>query len=531
MALVTVKNLSFHYDDKPALKDVSFSLREGEFAVLTGPSGSGKSTLLRILKKEVAPKGRLAGEILIFNRPREELSPRLSAEIGYVMQKPENQIVTARVYHELAFGLENLGFPKEKIESRIGELASFFGIASWFRKDTAELSGGEKQMLALASVMAAGPRLLLLDEPTAELDPIASEQFVALLGRLNQELGITILLVEQRLDSVLKLADKLLVMAAGEIIVQGKPEEVLPRLENPERVALPSAAKIFLGLKGSGPSPLTVREGAEFLNKYSPGIGEFSEKIEFGQRVLKIRNLWFAYEKHSEVFRGADLDVHEGEILTLVGGNGSGKTTLLKLLAGFYPPLQGKIKVFGKSPKAHGNAYYKEMIAYLPQNPQDLFLEETVGKEVDGETLREFALEELAERHPYDLSGGEQQRLALAKVFGKKARLLLLDEPTKALDPQWKGKLLGILKARKAAGVTIVIATHDLDFAARVGDRSGLVFDGRIQSLAPPRAFFTENTFYTTAANRIARRLYPEALTEEEVIELAKKYGERDEEN
>ena len=279
MALVAVKNLSFHYDDKPALKDVSFSLREGEFAVLTGPSGSGKSTLLRILKKEVAPKGRLAGEILIFNRPREELSPRLSAEIGYVMQKPENQIVTARVYHELAFGLENLGFPKEKIESRIGELASFFGIASWFRKDTAELSGGEKQMLALASVMAAGPRLLLLDEPTAELDPIASEQFVALLGRLNQELGITILLVEQRLDSVLKLADKLLVMAAGEIIVQGKPEEVLPRLENPERVALPSAAKIFLGLKGSGPSPLTVREGAEFLNKYSPGIGNFRKRL------------------------------------------------------------------------------------------------------------------------------------------------------------------------------------------------------------------------------------------------------------
>ena len=180
-----------------------------------------------------------------------------------------------------------------------------------------------------------------------------------------------------------------------------------------------------------------MREGAEFLNKYSPGIGEFSEKIEFGQRVLKIRNLWFAYEKHSEVFRGADLDVHEGEILTLVGGNGSGKTTLLSFWPVSTHPA-GKIKVFGKSPKAHGNAYYKEIIAYLPQNPQDLFLEETVGKEVDGETLREFALEELAERHPYDLSGRTAAPRA-RKGIRKKARLLLLDEPTKALDPQWKG--------------------------------------------------------------------------------------------
>lgn len=528
MALLAVKNLNFHIDEQPILREVSFSLEEGEFAVLTGPTGSGKSTLLRLIKKEIAPKGRKLGTIEVFGKRLSEISPEESLKIGYVMQRPENQIVTDKVYHELAFGLENLGLSREEIERKVGELASFFGIDSWFRKDTFALSGGEKQILALASVMAMDPRLLLLDEPTGELDPIASENFLSLLWKLNRELGVTVLLVEHRLDQVLEFADKLLVMEDGGITAQGRPEEVIFGLEDRGRIALPSAARIFLGLNGTGRLPLSVREGQEFLGKFRPEKEFREETAPSGEIALAAENLWFAYERRAEVLRGVDLKVREGEILCLVGGNGGGKTSLLKLLAGFHPPLQGRISVFGRSLKAYGKDYYKEIIAYLPQNPEDLFLEDAVEKEVEEEELSEFGLESLSRKHPYDLSGGEQQRLGLAKVLGKKARLLLLDEPTKALDLFWKDRLLAILKKRKEES-TIIIATHDLDFAARIADRVGLVFDGRIQSLAGPRSFFGGNSFYTTAANRIARKVYPWALTEEEVVEAGRRNGEFDE--
>lgn len=538
MALLEIKNLSFSFGEKQVLNNINLSLEAGEFAVLTGPTGSGKSTLLKVIKKELGLKGKITGEIIFEGYRREELPAKEALKIGLVLQKPENQIVTAKVYHELAFGLENMGLPREEIESRIGELSSFFGIDSWFWKDTFALSGGQKQILALASVMAAGPSLLLLDEPTSELDPIAAEQFISLLQKLNQELGIAVLLVEHRLDSVLKLADRLIVMEAGKIISEGKPGPTLASLENPKRIALPSAAKIFLGLGGSGSCPLTVKEGADFLNKYLPQT-EFSEiKAEkFGKNVIEISNLWFAYQRFSEVLKGADLEVSEGEIIALTGGNGSGKSTLLKLLSGLYQPLQGKISLFGQNIKTFKKQeLYSKLISYLPQNPQDLFLEERVADEIGkGENaeklLSEFELTTLAEEHPYDLSGGEQQRLGMAKILKKDAKILLLDEPTKGLDPYWKGKLIEILKNLKKTGVTAIIATHDLDFAARVSDRVGLLFGGRIQALAAPKSFFTKNTFYTTAANRIARKLYPEALTEEEVIGLAKKYGERNENN
>lgn len=530
MALLEIKNLSFYFENnKAVLKDINLSLEAGEFAVITGPTGSGKSTLLSLVKKEPAPKGKLTGEIIFSGKARADLSLFfVASEIGFVMQKPENQIVTDKVYHELAFGLENLGLKREEIERRIGETVSFFGIDSWFRKDTFTLSGGEKQILALASIMAMRPRLLLLDEPTSELDPIAAEQFLSILEKINKELGVTVLIVEHRLDYVLSLADKLVVLDKGKIIASGAPRDVVLALENFEDFALPSATKIFRGLKGAGACPLTVKEGALFLSQYKQQIDQpLRKEDKNGKKIIQISDLWFAYQKTEEVFRGLDLDVYEGEILALVGGNGSGKSTLLKLLAGFYKPLLGKILLWGRNLKSYRQELYEEILAYLPQNPQDLFLETTVAFEIiQTKKLKDlFALEELLALHPYDLSGGEQQRLALSKVLFKEAEVFLLDEPTKGLDPKWKRKLRGILHELKSEGKTIIMVTHDLDFAAKVSDRAGLIFDGRLVSLSTAIAFFSGNTFYTTPANRIARNLYPEALTAEEVIALAEKHG------
>lgn len=531
MALLEIKNLSFFIDDnQPVLEDINLSLEEGEFAVLTGPTGSGKSTLLRLIKREQAPKGKLFGNISFAGKSRDDLPPAYAAsEIGYVMQKPEQQIVTDKVYHELAFGLENLGLKRDEIERRLAETASFFGIDSWFRKDTFSLSGGEKQILALAAVMAMRPRLLLLDEPTAELDPVSAEQFLGILEKINQELGITVLIVEHRLDNLLALADKLIVLEAGKIIALGAPRDVVVTLENPEAFALPSATKIFLGLNGTGICPLTVKEGTAFLSQYNKQTDYLIKKEnKSGKRIVAIRDLWFAYQKTEEIFRGLDLDVFEGEILALVGGNGSGKSTLLKLVAGFYKPLLGKIQLYGRNLKSYKNELYNGILAYLPQNPQDLFLETTVATEIGNASKKMivlFALEALLDKHPYDLSGGEQQRLALGKILLKDADIYLLDEPTKGLDPFWKKRLAEVLLELKRNGKTIIMVTHDLDFAARVSERTGLIFAGMLTSLSDSRDFFSGNTFYTTPANRIARSLYPEALTEEEVIAFAKKYG------
>ncbi|MBD2846838.1 ATP-binding cassette domain-containing protein [Paenibacillus sp. IB182496] len=540
MEAYRIEHLSFSYPDQPSrvLDDISLSIRHGEFVTLCGKSGSGKSTLLRHLKSGLTPHGAREGDICYEGMTLAHVEPRRqAAEIGYVLQNPDNQIVTDKVWHELAFGLESLGFDTPTIRLRVAEMASFFGIQDWFHHKVGALSGGQKQMLNLASVMAMQPSVLVLDEPTAMLDPIAAVEFLETLKRINRDLGTTVVLSEHRLEEVLDRSDRLVVLGRGRIIADGPPRSVgdtLYRLDHPMCLAMPAAMQIGKALQPEGGCLLTVNEGRQRVSQAArghvrPGApvpGRRSDPERTPKTALQLREVWYRYAKTApDVVKDLSLDVLEGEWYSIVGGNGTGKTTALTLMAGVRKPYRGKIM----------HAEVSRPMALLPQNPQQLFVRKSVELELremraaTGATKAEqerriSEVVELAElgavlgRHPYDLSGGEQQRAALAKLLLLEPRLLLLDEPTKGLDAFFKTKLAAILKKLNDKGITIVMVSHDLEFCASHADRCGLFFDGGIVTARETRNFFAGNRFYTTSANRMARHLYPQAITIEDVI-------------
>ena len=567
MALLEVKNLSFTYprqpkdttEPKPALSDVSLEIRKGEFMVLCGASGCGKSTLLRLLKRELAPEGEKSGEIIFCGKEQSTLSEREAAcEIGYVLQNPENQIVTDKVWHELAFGLENMGVPTPVIRRRVAEMACFFGIDDWFRKKTTELSGGQKQLLNLASILSMQPKLLILDEPTSQLDPIAASDFIHTLSKINKELGLTILLTEHRLEEVFPLADRVAVMDQGKLLFVESPRQAgheLKKFDPNHRMllGLPSAVRIYQGLDAEDVTcPLTVRDGRNFIEEnYNNTITRLErepEKKEEKDRpiAMRMKDICFRYEKEEpDVLDHVALTLYEGEVVSLLGGNGAGKTTLLSVISGTNRPYYGKIEVFGKRlQKYRGKELYIRKLASLPQNPQTVFLKMTVREDYEElakvlgckkseledkiqAVAQQLEITHLLDRHPYDLSGGEQQRAAIGKVLLLEPRLLLLDEPTKGIDAWSKRQLGNLLKDLRGQGITLLMVTHDVEFAAEVSDRCGLFFDHEIISVDTPEEFFCNNNYYTTAANRISRQQYENAITCEEVIELCRQNGRK----
>lgn len=567
MALLEVKNLSFTYprqpkdttEPKPALSGVSLDIRRGEFMVLCGASGCGKSTLLRLLKRELAPEGEKSGEIIFCGKEQSTLSEREAAcEIGYVLQNPENQIVTDKVWHELAFGLENMGVPTQVIRRRVAEMACFFGIDDWFRKKTTELSGGQKQLLNLASILSMQPKLLILDEPTSQLDPIAASDFIHTLSKINKELGLTILLTEHRLEEVFPLADRVAVMDQGKLLFVESPRQAgheLKKFDPNHRMllGLPSAVRIYQGLDAEDVTcPLTVRDGRNFIEEnYNNTITRLErepEKKEEKDRpiAMRMKDICFRYEKEEpDVLDHVALTLYEGEVVSLLGGNGAGKTTLLSVISGTNRPYYGKIEVFGKRlQKYRGKELYIRKLASLPQNPQTVFLKMTVREDYEElakvlgckkseledkiqAVAQQLEITHLLDRHPYDLSGGEQQRAAIGKVLLLEPRLLLLDEPTKGIDAWSKRQLGNLLKDLRGQGITLLMVTHDVEFAAEVSDRCGLFFNHEITSVDTPEEFFCNNNYYTTAANRISRQQYENAITCEEVIELCRQNGRK----
>lgn len=534
MELFEIRDLTFAYPDqeKKAVEHFSLTINQGEFLVLCGPSGCGKSTLLRQLKPARAPYGMKEGEIRFQGKNLEEMDEReQTMKIGFVEQSPDNQLVTDKVWHELAFGLESLGIKTPEIRRRVAEMASFFGIQEWFYKNVSELSGGQKQLLNLASVMVMQPSVLILDEPTSQLDPIAAADFLAALGRINREMGTTILLTEHRLEEALPLAGRVVVMDSGRLLCSKSPREAGAYLKENKHgmfLAMPAAMRIWAALESQEVCPVTASEGRDFLEIYSRTnvlkALEPEKKYSYEEKkLLEAEGLWFKYEKEQpDIVKGVSLQLHPGEFLAVLGGNGTGKTTCLKLLAGFRKAYRGSVERRGK-------------IGLLPQDPQTLFVKKTVREDLleifEGKAAQRAAFEErmaymvqlcrlerLLDRHPYDLSGGEQQRAALAKLLLTGPEILLLDEPTKGLDAEFKEILAEILRSLLVQGVGVLMVSHDIEFCAKYAHRCALFFDGNIVAEGGPKEFFTQNHFYTTAANRMARTILPDAVTAEDVI-------------
>ncbi len=558
MAILNVENLTFAYpqSSQNALQNVSFQVNKGEFVVLCGESGCGKSTLLRLIKKQIAPKGSKSGHVYYDGTDVDALDERRSvADIGFVMQNPDNQIVTDKVWHELAFGLESLGYSTEEIRRRVAEVCGFFGIGSWYGKKTCELSGGQKQLVNLASITAMQPKILVLDEPTSQLDPIAASDFIATLKRLNSELGVTVLIVEHRLEEVFPLADKVVVMNKAGVLLCGNPKEVCSKLKSIDPnhnmlLGLPSAVRIFNRLDSAGYDglcPLTAKEGKDFLegrygNRYDR-YGILPQDYASREKVIEISEGYFKYARDlPDVLKGVELTVYDNEILCILGGNGAGKTTLLKVVSGVERLYRGKLRIRGKKIKEYGSVgLYRHNLACLPQNPQTLFVKNTLLKDLQEVTkvmeygaesqdkinsvVQELGIEHLLDRHPFDLSGGEQQKAALAKILLMEPKVVLLDEPTKGIDAYSKQTLANVLYKLKSRGLTIVIVTHDVEFAAEHADRCAMFFDGQVVSTANPVDFFSGNSYYTTAASRISRGLYKNAVTVDMVVELCNKNG------
>ncbi|MBE7019624.1 MAG: ATP-binding cassette domain-containing protein [Ruminococcaceae bacterium] len=542
-----VEHLSFAYPNRTdeALKDVSFTVQQGEFVLVCGKSGCGKTSLLRLLKSSLSPFGEFSGTILFNGKPLAEYDTKeQAAGIGFVMQNPDNQIVTDKVWHELAFGLESLGYKQNEIRTRVSEMASFFGIQTWFYKNVTELSGGQKQLLNLASVMAMQPSVLILDEPTSQLDPIAAGEFLKTLEKINRELGTTVILTEHRLEDAFPLADRVLVVDGGKIIADAPPKEVgflLKEKNHAMYAALPTPMRVHGSINNSLACPLTVREGRSWLESFSKENSLHAEVIpkdvptEDGETVLEIADAWFRYEKNlPDVVKGLNIRVQKGELFCLVGGNGTGKTTALSLLSGLHSPYRGDVLIQGQK-ISKIKSLYSGLLGVLPQNPQSVFVKKTVyldlmeilseqklSKEEKQKKVQNIAtlcrIENLLEAHPYDLSGGEQQRAALAKILLMEPEILLLDEPTKGMDAYFKEEFADILLDLKQNGITVFMVSHDIEFCAEYADRCALMFDGAITSVDTPRAFFKGKNFYTTSANRMARTCLPDAVLAEDIV-------------
>lgn len=535
MEILDIKDLSFTYPTakSPTLNNITFSVQEGEFIALCGATGSGKSTLLRLLKPQLSPLGEVSGNITFRGEP---LSDCPAADIGFVMQSPEQQIVTDKVWHELAFGLENMGVPQPQMARRTAEMASYFGIEDKFDKSISELSGGQKQLINLAAVMVTEPKLLILDEPTAQLDPITATDLINTVKKLNRDLSLTVIIAEHRLEEVIPLCDKLLVIENGAVAAFGTPRDVLRTLYSHKDImcGMPAAARISAML-GEPECALTVREGRELVRSYGneqqPDTPRKAD--DNAAPALSFTNVYFRYERSSpDALRGLTFEVRTGEIFCVLGGNGSGKSTALMCASGILRAYAGSISVFGKKIKDYKNqSLYNECLALLPQDVQTVFLRNTVREELEDAGVEPdvlpFDLAPHLNKHPYDLSGGEQQLTALAKVLALKPKLLLLDEPTKGLDGASKRNISSLLRTLADSGMTIVTVTHDVEFAAGCADRCALFFRGEIVSVAPPEEFFSENSFYTTAASRITRGHFRKAVTAERTAELCRLNGRK----
>ncbi len=546
MEIFSVNKLSFRFPvmDDWVIQDLSLTINEGEFVVLCGPSGCGKTTLLRLLKKELVPVGERHGDIKYTGKPLASLDERTSIEeIAFVFQDPDNQIVMDDVMQEIVFGMENLGYSTIDMRKRVAEMVHFFGMEDLLQAKPSELSGGQKQMLNLLSVLLLKPRVLLLDEPTSQLDPVAAKDLLIMLQRLNEEMGMTIILVEHRLEELFSVADRVLFMNDGRIMHSGSSREIIYSLfeKRDEQFLpyIPSLSQLYLKADvqpNQHQIPLTVKECRQWLATL-PKVDTQVHKEKVTSRnhediILTLQNVYFRYEKNgAPILKNLSLTIKRGDYFALVGGNGSGKTTALKVATGIVKPQRGSVQLFGKEASKLKEKLGK--IAYLPQNPRAFFVHDTIEKEMletiqrlrlqDGEAkieamLELFQIAHLRDRHPHDCSGGEMQKAALACMLLSNPDILFIDEPTKGLDPISKSQFAKLIQDLHEKGLTIIMVTHDIEFAAKYAEQCAMMFDGDVTVEGTPAELFKGNYFYTTAINK-ATRGEREVLTLEEAVE------------
>lgn len=599
--IIQIRDLTFAYaaGDEPVLSDINIDISSGEFVIIMGSSGSGKTTLLKMLKRNMIPAGRYSGRVYIYGKEADKLTDRENAAgIGYVSQDPDNQIVTDKVWHELAFGLENLGMDNVTIRKKVAEMSEYFGITGWYDKEVSKLSGGQKQILNLASVMVMQPGILLLDEPTANLDPLAAIRFLDVVKRINQELGVTVVMVEHNLEHIYADADRIIAIDKGRVAANSSPKKAAADIIAAGSFlieGLPVASRLYSGYnKKNGNSvvsynnvnidsnnkdnhilsdeiPLTVKEGRRWYVNYKKVYGKditkdkdkinnFAGKSIINDKVIKkdvleednitgnknkkricfikknnlenkssrkntdnientvcqLKNVSYSYNKKLPyIIDGVDVSFKEGKITAILGGNGAGKSTMLKLIAGIIEPVRGKI-------------ISNKRIIMLPQDPKAVFTEVSVEeelaevlmdkgngiynnmpmedkREIVEQIIEEFGLNDIRKNNPYDISGGQQEKLAIAKVLLLKPEVLLLDEPTNGLDPYFKKTLGKLLKKINAGGVTIIIVSHDLEFVDSFCDDVIMLFDRKVAAQDSTHKFLRDNMFYTTNYYRIIK--------------------------
>ena len=513
MSLLEIKDLGFKYDgaSEPALRGVSLTVSPGEVILLCGPTGSGKTTFLRSLLKNEDLRAERVGTVEFFG-----------SRIGYVGQS-SGVFATDRVRYELAFAAENTNFPPNVTRRRVAEIASALGLGAFYDRRVSSLSGGERRLVSLGAAMAASPELLLLDEPTASLDPVTAARFYDTLLRLARENGTALIISEHKTELLCDRADRMAVLKRGELVALDKPERLARLLDDGEiRGFLPVSARALAPFPSETALPLTVSKGRELLAEQ---LGARRPRIvgaerKFGEMALELKNIDFSYGKAERPILGElSLTLGAGEALCLLGANGSGKSTLLSVAAGFLRASSGKVKIFGKRIEEYrGNSLYDGTLAYLPQDISSVFVNETVKEEIGG-AEPPFDISGIRDRDPRELSGGEARLAALAVALAKKPRILLLDEPLRGLDPRSKEMIAGVLRELRDRGTAILAVTHDPDTAPLFADRCALLFGGEICAEGETRKFLSEGEFFTTAAKKLAKGFIDGAVTEGDIRE------------
>lgn len=536
--LYEVNNLTFSYSGSHGqqLRDISFQVEQGAFVLLAGPSGSGKTTLLRHLKKEVIPKGTMSGQVQYQEMDMTKIdSKRSIQEIGMVFQNPEDQLVMDTVINELTFAMENIGLNAHEMKLRLAETVTYFGLEHLLHHQVDTLSGGQKQLINLCSVLLLRPQVLIFDEPTVELDPIARKEFLQMVHQLNRDLNITIIMSEHLLDDVLHFANRMLYLSDGRLIHDVTPKQFCQQLDVHDsdlRMYLPEIVQLSNLLELEEYVPLTVKEAKQALKSHQ--LIRKREQMLVRERpvnhevLMALKHGYFRYDQQKFVLKEINLKLYNDEIIGILGANGSGKSTLLKCLTGHMKGMKGRLTFKKQRVKAGNMDDFKGRIGYVSQYTKVHFSRQRVREELDfvfdqnqlqwqQELLTLFKLDHLMDQHPYDLSGGEMEKLAIVLAMANKPDVLLLDEPTKGLDPISKQQLGKILVRLVGMGTSIILVTHDTSFVAKYTNRAVLLFDGEVVYDGDARLFLKSNHYYTTMTNLVMKSIHNDCLTVEDV--------------